>query len=245
MKKIFFAAASLFTLSLFGCAVDTQSTDGASTTEALGHGHVVGVGQHCGGFTTNPNTCDRGLKCVLGRIADLGGTCQYAEYNESCGGFIANPVQCDSKAGLQCSHVDAKGNRINPDVAGVCLEARDQACGGNMTTAKACAEGLTCQGGTLVGDVGGKCEPPPVTPVVSGYDGPCGGFIANAPVCGDGLQCSHVDANGNVINPDLAGVCLEARDQACGGNMTTAKVCAEGLTCQGGTLVGDVGGTCQ
>ncbi len=116
-----------------------------------------GVGAHCGGFIANPPKCEAGLQCVLNVSSpDTGGTCDYATYGEACGGFIASAVECG--AGLACSHVDASGNRINPDLPGVCLEGAGQPCGGNMTTAKACAAGLTCEGGKLVGDIGGTCQ---------------------------------------------------------------------------------------
>jgi hypothetical protein len=89
---------------------------------------------------------------------DVGGTCAYASYGESCGGFSTRAVECG--AGLACSHVDANGNRINPDFPGVCLEGKGQACGGNTTHAKVCADGLTCtsQSSLPVGDVGGLCQ---------------------------------------------------------------------------------------
>src|SRR5439155_17744847 len=87
-------------------------------------------------------------------------------------------------------------------------------------------------------DTGGSCD-------YASYGQSCGGNTATALVCGAGLACSHIDASGNFINPDFPGVCLASAGQPCGGNTATAHACAGGLTCKGGTLVGDVGGTCQ
>ena len=116
-----------------------------------------GWGDHCGGFIANAPTCEAGLECVLDvSNPDSGGSCDYASYGQSCGGFIASAVECG--AGLVCAHVDANGNRTNPDAPGLCFEGAGQACGGNMTTAHKCAPGLSCQGGPLVGDVGGTCQ---------------------------------------------------------------------------------------
>jgi peptidoglycan hydrolase-like protein with peptidoglycan-binding domain len=40
-----------------------------------GSGKVVGLGEHCGGFITNPNTCAEGLRCQLSTVVDAGGVC--------------------------------------------------------------------------------------------------------------------------------------------------------------------------
>ncbi|KAJ3312577.1 hypothetical protein HDV04_002894 [Boothiomyces sp. JEL0838] len=37
---------------------------------------VVGLGQRCGGFISNSNTCSPPLVCVLSKIPDAGGLCQ-------------------------------------------------------------------------------------------------------------------------------------------------------------------------
>ncbi|KAJ3273058.1 hypothetical protein HDV01_004835 [Terramyces sp. JEL0728] len=39
---------------------------------------VVGLGQHCGGFISNSNTCAAPYTCVLSKIPDAGGLCQLA-----------------------------------------------------------------------------------------------------------------------------------------------------------------------
>jgi hypothetical protein len=119
----------------------------------------TGVGASCGGFINPPPTCDAGLVCHPNLTnPDKAGTCGYANYNESCGGFTANPIECGN--GLECSHIAADGTWINPDWPGVCLEGAGSQCGGNMTTAKACAGDLTCvsDSGLPVGDVGGTCQ---------------------------------------------------------------------------------------
>jgi hypothetical protein len=154
-------------------------------------------------------------------------------YGYACGGFMANAPVC--LPGLTCSHVDAHGNPINPDLPGVCLEAVGMTCGGNMTTAHACAGGLRCVSSNP--DVAGKCE------TVSQYNGPCGGFVANPAVCDVGLQCSHVSATGVVIFPDLPGVCLEGKGGVCGGFIANPKACASPLTCVKSNP--DIAGTCQ
>jgi hypothetical protein len=78
-----------------------------------------------------------------------------AGYDDSCGGFVAHPVECDT--GLDCSHVDANGHRINPDLPGVCLEGPGQHCGGFVANPHACASPLKCHLNRNP-DTGGNCE---------------------------------------------------------------------------------------
>ena len=79
-----------------------------------------------------------------------------AQYRESCGGFINNPIVCDT--GLACSHVDADGSFIHPDLPGVCLLSVGQHCGGFVSVPTACAAPLHCQA-DVNGDLGGICVP--------------------------------------------------------------------------------------
>jgi hypothetical protein len=116
-------------------------------------------------------------------------------YGESCGGFVGHPAQC--APGLACSHIDANGNFINPDLPGVCLEGYDSRCGGFRRDAKVCAGGLECShidanGNFINPDVPGVC--------LEGLDGPCRGFLADPKECAGGLHCVQT-------NPDVAGTC--------------------------------------
>jgi hypothetical protein len=141
-----------------GCGTETDDPGAATASQIseLASGPpVVGVGQHCGGNIQNAPVCGPGLKCVGGPlIGDVGGTCAFAQYGESCGGFVVNPVACDH--GLVCSHVDAQGNLINPDLPGVCLEGRGQHCGGFIVPSRVCAPPLHCRLQSIP-DVGGTC----------------------------------------------------------------------------------------
>ena len=116
---------------------------------------VAHEGESCG-FRTQTTPCARDLDCRHEGGTPLDAlTClpHLAQYGEACGGFVAHPTQCD--AGLACSHVDADGTFINPDLPGVCLAGEGAACGGNMVGAHACASPLHCASSNP--DVGGTC----------------------------------------------------------------------------------------
>jgi hypothetical protein len=116
-------------------------------------------------------------------------------YDSRCGGFTANPKAC--AGGLVCSHIDADGTFINPDLPGVCLEGYSSRCGGFMRDPKVCAGGLRCShidanGNFINPDVPGVC--------LEGLNGRCRGFLADPKECAGGLHCVQ-------SNPDVAGTC--------------------------------------
>jgi hypothetical protein len=116
-------------------------------------------------------------------------------YGEPCGGFSPNARTC--AAGLACSHIDANGNFINPDIPGVCLEGYASRCGGFVPDPKVCAGGLECShidayGNVINVDVEGYC--------LEGPGGPCHGLLANPKECAGGLRCVQ-------SNPDVEGTC--------------------------------------
>lgn len=134
--------------------------------------------------TGNASTADEAL-----------GVAVISAYGESCGGFVGHPAQC--APGLACSHIDANGNFINPDLPGVCLEGYSSRCGGFIRGAKVCAGGLLCShvdanGNFINPDLPGVC--------LEGVDGPCHGFLADPKECAGGLRCVQ-------SNPDVAGTC--------------------------------------
>jgi hypothetical protein len=109
----------------------------------------------CGGLNQDPATGDSvESKGTLGG-GTIGGN-RLAQYGERCGGFVNNPIACDR--GLACSHIDANGNFINPDLPGVCLQGAGQPCGGFIATPRVCAAPLHCQL-QVNADLGGTCVP--------------------------------------------------------------------------------------
>ena len=106
----------------------------------------------------------------------------------ACGGFTQHPKQC--AAGLVCSHVNADGTLINPDLPGVChahpYAGYGGACGGFTMNSAVCATGLACsrvdENGNLINpDLPGVC--------LEGEGSHCGGFIADAKKCAAPLHC--------------------------------------------------------
>jgi hypothetical protein len=99
------------------------------------------------------------LAALLVFSAGCGGSAtlrRFAQYREPCSGFIDHPMACDT--GLACSHVDADGSFIHPDLPGVCLLSVGQHCGGFASVPTVCAAPLHCDLDRN-GDVGGICMP--------------------------------------------------------------------------------------
>ena len=185
MKTILRATASLLALGLFGCAVETSSSDTEASSQAVTHAPVVGEFQHCGGSVRHAPVCDTGLKCQLGTPADKGGICVKTGVGKACGGSIRNPPACDP--GLECvlGPIADKGGTCNYAKAG-------ETCGGFLATAVECGPNLQC---TQHMDRPGICI------VVAQKGEHCGGSANNAPVCATGLVC----VLGSI--PDKGGIC--------------------------------------
>ncbi len=190
MNKIFFAAASVVAMGLFGCAADTTSSDAESTSSALkSQAPVVGEFAHCGGNIKNAPVCATGLKCDLNLIADTGGICVKNGWGNHCGGNIKNAPTCDP--GLECVL-----NPSRPDVGGTCDYAQyGQSCGGFIASAVECGAGLQCSHVTADGtrinpDLPGVC--------LEGPGQACGGNMTTAKACAGGLTCTGRQPVGDV-----------------------------------------------
>jgi hypothetical protein len=236
---------------MVGCAVSTpEPTDGQSFGEessAVERQFCSAVKhQFCGGIAgiqcKNPNEI-----C----IDDPNDNCDPNNGGADCGGIcVKNKKHCNdpnrtyvSRDPQQCQVIKffcVKGEQPFSDECGCGCEPVTKAklgehCGGNITGALECEDGLVCFGGPLVGDVGGTC----MKPVAEG--GSCGFRVQTSP-CADGLDCVHVAGT-----PLDALTCVARKaqfGQHCGGNIMGALECEDGLVCSGPGPVGDIGGTC-